>query len=41
MWKWPFSLRTETSEVWSALALKETIRLMAEIDEVIPSWPIE
>jgi len=23
------------------VALKETIRLMAEIDEVIPSWPIE
>jgi hypothetical protein len=22
-------------------ALKETIRLMAEIDEIIPSWPIE
>ena len=23
------------------VALKETIRLMQEIDEVIPSWPIE
>ena len=23
------------------VALKETIRLMGEIDEVIPSWPIE
>ena len=23
------------------VALKETIRLMAEIDEVIPSWPVE
>ena len=23
------------------VALKETIRLMAEIDGVIPSWPIE
>jgi hypothetical protein len=23
------------------VALKETIRLMAEIDEVIPSWPME
>jgi len=25
----------------TVVALKETIRLMAEIDEVIPSWPIE
>jgi len=23
------------------VALKETIRLMGEIDELIPSWPIE
>ena len=23
------------------VALKETIRLMGEIDDVIPSWPIE
>jgi len=23
------------------VALKETIRLMQEIDEIIPSWPIE
>jgi hypothetical protein len=23
------------------VALKETMRLMAEIDEIIPSWPIE
>ena len=23
------------------VALKETIRLMGEIDEIIPSWPIE
>ena len=23
------------------VALKETMRLMEEIDEVIPSWPIE
>ncbi|HUW14718.1 MAG TPA: type ISP restriction/modification enzyme [Anaerolineae bacterium] len=23
------------------VALKETIRLMAEIDDLIPSWPIE
>jgi hypothetical protein len=23
------------------VALKETIRLMQEIDELIPSWPIE
>jgi hypothetical protein len=23
------------------VALKETIRLITEIDEVIPSWPIE
>jgi hypothetical protein len=23
------------------VALKETIRLMAEIDAIIPSWPIE
>jgi len=23
------------------VALKETIRLMVEIDELIPSWPIE
>ena len=23
------------------VVLKETIRLMAETDEVIPSWPIE
>jgi len=22
-------------------ALRETIRLMAEIDDIIPSWPIE
>jgi hypothetical protein len=34
-------LRAETSEVWSVLALEETMRLMAEIDEVIPSRPIE
>ena len=25
----------------TVVALKETIRLMGEIDEVIPSWPIE
>jgi len=24
-----------------AVALKETIRLMAEIDAIVPSWPIE
>ncbi len=24
-----------------AFALKETIRLMGEIDETIPSWPLE
>ena len=23
------------------VALKETIRLMAEIDELIPSWPVQ
>jgi hypothetical protein len=23
------------------VALKETIRLMAEIDEIIPRWPVE
>jgi len=34
-------LPAETSEVWYIVALKETIRLMAEIGEVIPSWPIE
>ena len=41
MWEWPFSFRTETYEFWSVLVPRETICLMAEIDEIIPSWPIE
>jgi len=30
-----------TSYDTGVVALKETVRLMEEIDEVIPSWPIE
>jgi hypothetical protein len=35
----PFEDRLRNQKI--VVALKETIRLMGEIDELIPSWPIE
>jgi hypothetical protein len=35
----PFDDLTRQQEI--VVALKETMRLMDEIDDLIPSWPIE